>query len=328
MLTFNDVRHIHLELSSRCNARCPRCPRNYYGYPYNNGYEEVDLSLKDFQKLVTSELLQNIKIIYVNGNHGDFIMNHHSVNIISYILKCNPQIKINASTNGSARNKKFWQDLGALGITVDFCIDGLVDTHGIYRQDTDYQTILNNAAHFIQAGGQAVWMYTEFPHNKHQVAEAKILAKELGFSQFRRRLNTRADGPIYNRSGTKIAAIGTQNPMGLPDQVDVDKIKLYNLKYNKGNNAKIVCQARQEKSIYISATGTVTPCCWIDLSKPTRPRTGPLYQDKELETLLGDITRIDLSRTWFQDLQQSWAEERTQPAVCQQVCGVKNDLVN
>lgn len=324
MLTFNDVSHIHLELSSRCNARCPRCPRNYYGYPYNSGYEEVDLSLKDFQRIVTPKFLQNIKTIQINGNYGDFIMNRHSTSIISYILESNSAIDIHASTNGSARNKNFWQELGTLGITVDFCIDGLEDTHSIYRQDTDYHTVLDNAKIFIQSGGKATWMYTEFPHNKHQVKEAKTIASNLGFAKFRRRLNTRVNGPIYDRRGKQIGAIGTTNPLDLAHQVSEDKLKLYNLKYNQGNNTVISCRAMQQKSIYISATGTITPCCWVDLSKPSRSRTGTLYKDVEMEALLeDDIHKIDLNKQWFLKLQQSWAHENSQPAVCQQVCGTK-----
>ena len=37
MIFFNDIRDGHLEISTICNAACPFCPRNFWGYPYNGG---------------------------------------------------------------------------------------------------------------------------------------------------------------------------------------------------------------------------------------------------------------------------------------------------
>ena len=65
--------------------------------------------------------------------------------------------------------------------SVIFGIDGLSDTHHIYRRNTKYEDVINNAKAFIAAGGRANWQYIIFDHNKHQTEEAKHIAKELGF---------------------------------------------------------------------------------------------------------------------------------------------------
>ncbi len=68
MIGYADIRNVHVELSSLCNARCPLCPRNLNGYPYNNGYTEANLTLASVKKIFTPDLLQQLTSILINGN--------------------------------------------------------------------------------------------------------------------------------------------------------------------------------------------------------------------------------------------------------------------
>ena len=43
------VKHLHIEASSFCNAKCPGCPRNAYGYSIKGLYKEQNL---DFDKFI------------------------------------------------------------------------------------------------------------------------------------------------------------------------------------------------------------------------------------------------------------------------------------
>ena len=52
MYKIQDITRLHLEVSTLCNARCPQCPRNFRGYPYNDGYPETNLTLEQVLDLV------------------------------------------------------------------------------------------------------------------------------------------------------------------------------------------------------------------------------------------------------------------------------------
>ena len=149
----SDVTHLHVEVSSRCNASCPQCPRNFYGYPHNSGYEEHDMTLEEAQKIFPPEFLQQLKRIDINGNFGDIVMSPHALDVAAYFKQWAPTANINVSTNGGARDRAFWTRLAELDIEVFFCLDGLEDTHHLYRQNTVFSTIIKNAKTFIDAGG-------------------------------------------------------------------------------------------------------------------------------------------------------------------------------
>ena len=165
MYSLQDIRNLHLEISSRCNAACPLCPRNFYGYPHNDGYVEHDMTLDEAQKIFDPVFVAQLNSVNINGNFGDAVMNPHTIDILQYFRSCNANLIILISTNAGARNKKFWQQLALLDAHVYFCIDGLEDTHSIYRQNTLYQTVIKNACNFIQAGGHANWKMINFKQN-------------------------------------------------------------------------------------------------------------------------------------------------------------------
>jgi len=271
MFRVNEIRHIHLELSSLCNARCPLCPRNFYGYPYNLGYTETNLSLARLQTLLPGTLVNQLDEVIINGNYGDFVMNPESVEIISWLRSINPTMKIHISTNGGARDKNFWHQLAQLNLEISFCIDGLEDTHHIYRQDTTYQQVIKNAKIYIDAGGRAVWTMTEFEHNKHQVKEATQRSKELNFFSFNIRPTTRNKGPVYNRQGQKIFKLSNID-LQKPNTID-DTFVEKNHRQNNSENyfstvpKTITCEAKKNKSVYITSEGIVKPCCYLGLDK-------------------------------------------------------------
>ena len=65
-------------------------------------------------------------------------------------------------------------------VIMSFSIDGLEDTNHLYRQDVEWDKIMERAKKFIGAGGRAEWKFIIFRHNQHQVEEARSLSKELG----------------------------------------------------------------------------------------------------------------------------------------------------
>ena len=47
MITYQDIKHVHLEISTRCNAACPDCPRNLRGVDVVEGYPLHDMRLDE-----------------------------------------------------------------------------------------------------------------------------------------------------------------------------------------------------------------------------------------------------------------------------------------
>ncbi len=60
MLKLNDIRRVQVELTTRCNARCPMCMRNYRGFDYNSGYPVTELTLEQFQSILSPTVLSTI----------------------------------------------------------------------------------------------------------------------------------------------------------------------------------------------------------------------------------------------------------------------------
>ena len=102
MLTLEEIRHVHVELTTRCNARCPMCMRNYRGGDFNAGYPLTELSLAQFQKILTPAILASImqsapdvdgqpakkyfnQGVSFNGNLGDFALAKDGVEIVQYL---------------------------------------------------------------------------------------------------------------------------------------------------------------------------------------------------------------------------------------------------
>ena len=218
MINYESITKVHLEISTRCNASCPLCPRNLAGYETDLGYPIHDMSLNEAKGIFTQEFLLQLKHILINGNFGDFVTAKDGTSILEYFFYTNPAIKIDISTNGSAK-PNIWSDLARFkNLTIGFDLDGLADTHSIYRRNTDWNLIIKNANNFIRAGGNATWRMIVFEHNKHQIADCKELSKKMGFKNFQIINDGRDNGPVYDKQGKFSYSFGKKT-IDYPDDV-------------------------------------------------------------------------------------------------------------
>lgn len=325
------IQELHLELSSICNARCPLCPRNFYGYPRNSGYVETNLTLDLVKKAFKKDFILQLEHLLINGNFGDMISNLESVDIIRYFKDNNPLLKVTVSTNGSARNLKFWEDLGKLGITVEFCLDGLEDTHKLYRLDTDWHKIVKNAQTFIANGGKAIWKMIKFPHNQHQIDQCRQLALSNGFSDFHLVDEGRNKGPVFNKDGSLNYIMGDYvGPQDLESLKKYwDNIEYKNLPFLHFDNSNTIdCYSKNYNSIYVNAEGKVYPCCYLGFYPQSYKGTFFKYinaQIKEIEknNNLND-NDLDKALEWFKSVENSWTKENTESGrmiQCDYICG-------
>ena len=194
MYRYDEIKTIHLEMTDACNAACPMCARNINGGEDNPQMPGTELSINDIKKIFKPQFIAQLERMYMCGNYGDPIAAKDTLETFAYFREHNPKMMLSMHTNGSAKRPEWWAELAATigrkGYVV-FSLDGLEDTNHLYRQNTKWSKIMENAQAFINAGGRARWDYIVFAHNEHQVDEAEALANKMGFERFQYKKSAR-----------------------------------------------------------------------------------------------------------------------------------------
>jgi MoaA/NifB/PqqE/SkfB family radical SAM enzyme len=305
MYKSHEIRTVHLEITDKCNAACPMCARNINGGEDNPQLPGTELSIDDIKQIFRPEFIQQLDRMYMCGNYGDPIAARDTLETFQYFREHNSKINLSMHTNGSAKKPDWWRQLayalGSKGYVV-FSIDGLEDTNHLYRQNTVWSKIMENAQAFIDAGGRARWDYIVFAHNEHQVEEAEALANKIGFERFQYKKSARffslATGmtkemhqasnrkgvattllqaptnPKYRNSALQeLAKISSGEVKTIPSRAEELEGTQYPQIFHKDPDKKkpmekvwdeavIKCKVKEEKSVYVSAEGIVQPCCW------------------------------------------------------------------
>lgn len=260
MYRLEDIRDIHLEITSKCQARCPMCPRRISGGPINPFIKLDEITLSLFQQWFEPDFIKQLDSLFMCGNLGDPIISKDTLEIYQYLREVNPNIRLAMHTNGSARDPEWWQKLAQLKVKVTFGIDGLADTHHLYRISTDFNKIIENARAFITAGGVAKWHMLVFAHNEHQIEQCRTMSKDMGFVDFSIKHTSRFKQDYLQ----VIDDAGRPTHKIQPTQTSLDMIPLAEAA-QKEIKPHIVCKAQKYKQLYVSACGNVSPCCWLDM---------------------------------------------------------------
>ena len=259
MYNISDIKSVHFEVTSKCQARCPMCPRRINGGPLNHGVKLVEITVSQFKKWFDSKFVEGLNHFSFCGNLGDPIIAKDTMLIIEYLRSVNNLMSIHLHTNGSAKSTEWWTKLVKNNVKVIFGIDGLEDQHSRYRINTDWKKIIKNARTFIEAGGVARWDMLVFQHNEHQIEQCRILASEMGFKEFTVKHTTR----FRNNQLSVINDIGKTIDILFPTEKSKNMIERVKEAVNE-EKPVISCKAKKDSQIYVAATGNVTPCCWLD----------------------------------------------------------------
>jgi MoaA/NifB/PqqE/SkfB family radical SAM enzyme len=331
MIKYNQIKSVHLEISSRCNAMCPSCPRNFHGVDVVDNYPICDLRLDQIKKIFPVEFLKQLDNILINGNYGDFVTARDAVSIIEYFYQANPRLYIEVSTNGSAQ-PKIWASLGKFPVQIAFRLDGLNDTHHLYRQNTEFNFIIDNAKKFIAAGGYAIWTMIVFDHNEHQIEQCQAMSRELGFRQFRvnkEPRNSRNQFPVFTPDRRLSHVVGEYT--GSTDfdflwQRQNQHDARLSIKYHK-ESYPIKCKAQASNQIYIASDGNVYPCCWLGFS-PLTDDTRP--ENLQMRDFLKENNAIEYGIEhaigWFNHVEESWSKSSVADgklSACNETCGIR-----
>lgn len=304
MLDPTQVVALHAEFTSRCNLHCKHCART--DPDSGNTINSLPLQSVDpttFEHVIKQ--LPNLKLIHSCGNYGDIVAYNHLFDIVEICKQQNIEL-LRLYTNGSARTTQYWSELGyntKNSAEVVFSIDGLADTNYIYRDGSNWNTIMDNTQSFIDAGGNAIWEMLVFSHNEHQVEYAKTLANKMGFKEFR---------------------VKKANRFHLVDKETVKPTSIKQFRHNVETTSIISCKYKNMNWLYMSFEGELMPCCWIGGAKYKINQEKNQFLDfynqhsgKDLNVQKNTVKEI-LTGSFFTALQNSWTDNPL--SVCVNKC--------
>jgi MoaA/NifB/PqqE/SkfB family radical SAM enzyme len=269
--------HFHVEISSKCTLRCPRCARQ----EVPDSLVNTELDLEFFKRNFTSEFIQaNVEKITFCGDDGDPIYAHDLVPVIEYIKSVKP-VEIVIVTNGSHKKPEWWQELGRVLTakdTVHFSIDGWNnESNNLYRVNSDFDSILEGVANLRSASEcRTVWAAIAFKFNETHLTNIVTMAESYGFDAVQFTKSTKF-GSVYPSYGDNDALepsgrfvsnshrferdVILLSSRGLNSQTNTKNIQLYK-SVTEVNGVKPLCEIGN-KGLYIDAQGRLFPCCWV-----------------------------------------------------------------
>lgn len=317
MYNYNSIKSVHLEITSKCQARCPMCPRRISGGVLNPFIHLDEITLDQFTSWFDIDFIKQLNHLNMCGNLGDPIVAKDTLEIFKYLRLNNPTMSLQMHTNGSARSESWWKELATQNVRVVFGIDGLADTHPLYRISTDWHTVIENATVFINAGGDARWDMLIFEHNMHQVEDCKQLSVKLGFKEFISKNTSRFKDGQFN----VLDDVGRTTHILYPTDRSEAMVEMSRIA-QKEELPTITCKAKRDSQLYISATGIVSPCCWLDMEwMPPQSISRNDYMDKifDMPSLKTQSLAEIFQSGYFNKISKCW--DSTGLKECSKQCG-------
>lgn len=308
MSTLFNTSEIHVELSSKCTLKCPRCPRTELKPEQLN----QEISLQEFQQAFSPAMLSQVNRFVFCGDIGDPIYAKDLIPIVKYIKsKHRPSVSI--VTNGSYKSTEWWQELGGvLGPhdKVTFSVDGWDDaSNNLYRVNSNWSSITAGIrALRASSGCKIIWSAIYFNFNEQHMQKMSDCAAELGADEFVSVRSTKfgyqyftngVDTLIPSKENVAKGGVYDKQTMYLTKPLSVD-IRLRN--HARHEWAKCL---RWDKELFINVNGLVFPCPWFNSGYQTNDFVQK-YADRmsiktrPLDDILNDpmweefITRLEL----------------------------------
>jgi len=297
--------HWHIEPSSICTLKCPRCPRAELPDSLLNR----QLTLPFFRTQIGSDIVQQIRKITFCGNDGDPIYCRDFVDICAWLKKTNPDIQLVVITNGSHKTVDWWQQLAKVldhRDEIHWSIDGWdQESNQQYRANSDWNSIVQGFSTFFQhnTGTYRVWASIAFRFNEDHLIKIKTLALANGFDSFQLTKST--------KFGSKYPAYGLDDPLEPQDRQMIAAghrferiIQALTPKTRPGNELKKIFLERSKnlgnysgiclignKGVFLNSQGEFYPCCWT----ANRYEHNQEWQDRAQ-------SHFNLNKRTFQDI--------------------------
>ena len=259
---------VHVELSSKCVLKCPRCPRTELALDRLN----QEITLEEFKSGFPIDTLNQIEHFIFCGDIGDPIYATEFLEIVEYIKK-NSHSRIRIVTNGSYKKSDWWQQLGGLldyNDRVTFSVDGWDDqSNNQYRVNSDFESIVNGIRSLRDSSDCLIqWSTIYFLFNQDCIDRIRTLAISLRCDQFQTVKSSKFNGRYaYNN-------VDLLKPA---DNFVADTL-VYETATELLNQTKYVpivpavtttphpwarC-LNYKKDLFVGVDGLVTPCPWFN----------------------------------------------------------------
>ncbi len=358
-LKLEDVKELHVEITNICNAACPMCARNIFGYDNRPGRGLCDWSVEEIHKVFNKTLLPNLKYVYFCGTHGDPIASKNVFEAIKAAKELGAGMEM--FTNGSLKTDDWWRKLMNIldeRDRITFGVDG-IETNHLYRQNTDINKIMSHMKIACESKAQVRWDFLAFKHNEHEYEKCQQLAKEIGVDHFRLRRTARFDVfktkfPVLNnkqeithflqppdREDLRHPSLKTMGEMTTKMYgSDIDEIELTNDTIKKffppdrtdykyverplpAEDFNIQCIYQQARKLYVNSRLEVHPCCYIS----DEYENFKTLAKGQLPYPIGELSLRDksweeiINHDFFKkDLVNSWTSDNVIPR-CIRTCG-------
>lgn len=312
---YKTISKIEIDCTSYCNAFCGACDRNMDGGENHPNLKLNHIDLDSWRNFVTKENLKHINEIIFNGNFGDFSMHPHFIEMMEALAEVKTDLYLNLHTNGGARNPKFWNDLAVVlqrftKHDIKWGIDGLEETHDLYRRGIDWKKRIDNLCAFTAAGGNAIWKSIIFDYNKDQIDDMSAFAKQCGCIAFQ--TNRNRSNPLEIKEYKDFPAQSLTGP----------DLKEFNERYKRKDIFKsqvatpstdaeqsfgnFSCPYAEEGMIQIDPWGNIWPCCYIS-GRQLDKRTNFNYNKYTQNNLNNNLPNI--LPQFEKDLNAAWQRE-------------------
>jgi len=269
--------HWHIEISSKCTLKCPRCARTEVPDTLVN----TELRLDFFKRNFTPDFIRDhVEKITFCGDDGDPIYAHDLIDVIRYFKSVKP-VKFVIVTNGSYKSTEWWQQLGIVlddNDHIHFSLDGWDQaSNEQYRVNSDWASIVRGIEAFRWVSkAYMTWDAIAFKFNQDRLDHMKELARQLRFDEFQLTLSTKFNRiyPIYPErddlqpkdelisSNYRFQRQFTHFTDRRPSTVGLEtNLKLYQ-KAKTYNDVLPICSTGN-KGLFINSQGHLFPCCWV-----------------------------------------------------------------
>ena len=290
--------HWHIEVSSICTLKCPRCTRAEVPETLLNR----QLTLDFFRNQIGESQIKKIRKISFCGDDGDPIYAKQFLEIVEWIKNINPSIQLLIITNGSYKTLDWWQKLASYCNEYDeihWSLDGWdQDSNSKYRINCDWNSIIDGIVTFRKYNKTTYTVIATiaFRFNETDLEKIVKLAYDYNFDCWQLTKSTKFGSTYPDAYGNddllqpldkKLIASGhrferEQNYITAKQRPGADLKETFWQRAKELQNSTeypALCYIGN-KGVFLKATGEFYPCCWTALRYPHNEKWNKLAETK------------------------------------------------